>query len=1082
MASARAPKSPGGLGRLLDTFGPRSWVRPETFAVGRLPMRATLYPFPDEDSAEAADRTASPWFHSLDGDWQFRLHDRPEDVGEDVVGDDPGDDWTTTTVPGCWTMDPAVDDGPHYTNVQMPFDLEPPEVPDDNPTGVYRRTFRLPRGWRTRRTVLHVGGAESCLYAFCNGRPVGMGKDSRLPQEFDLTPHLRSGDNVLVLVVVRWSDGSWLEDQDHWWMAGLHREVFLYSTASTHLADVQVRAELDEDLVTGRLIADVLVGFGSVEPGWRVEATVLGPDGDDLLGQPLSGDVPVHDSSSAMARAISAYVHRGTSVRLRETLDEVVPWSAELPRLHTLVVSLIDPAGQVVEVTATRIGFRRVEIVDRELLLNGYPVFIRGVNRHDHDPVTGKTVSAESMWGDIVLMKQHNVNALRSAHYPNDPRLLDACDELGLWVIDEANVETHARLASLAHDPRFGPAILERVTRMVQRDRNHPSVFSFSLGNEAGYGAIHDAAAAWVRRTDPTRVVHYEGAVHAAFAGTDEPGDAGPATDLVCPMYASIDAITDWAERTADTDEQRPLILCEYSHAMGNSNGSLADYWGVIETTPGLQGGFIWDWTDQGLRTTDDTGTEFFGYGGHFGDEPNDASFCCNGVTWPDRTPKPALYEHAYLGAPVRFRAGDLKRGRVVVVNHQDWRDVAWLSGEWQVRVDGSVVEAGTFELPELPGGFEATVEIPLPAVDVPVGAEAHLDLRCVVADDQPWAPSGHRVAWQQFGLPETKQRHPVSRAAAASEAEPVEVSDTTAHAGATTIRWDPDSAALVALDHGDRSLLAAPLTASLWRAPTENDGRRVDRAAGTGALGHWLALGLDRIESEGVRATRRVDADGSLRLTLRRRLVLPGDGSTVDHRQRIRLSSDGTVVVDEELSLPRTLDDLPRIGSRFEVPRDLDQLEWYGRGPLETYVDRESSEHLGRWRSDVADQYVPYIVPQEHGNHTDTRWFTLTDDSGNGLLVSTTNRLDPFGFTARFHHDADLFAATTTAELRASDTVEVHVDVLQRGVGTGACGPDTLPPYQVTGGPARWSWAMRPIAAGDDIAAVARRLRNRSD
>ena len=1077
MASPPSHDPDGRPARPLEAFGPRSWCRPEQFAVGRLPMRATLYPFPDDTAAAGLDRTASPWFRSFDGAWDFRLFDRPEAVPADAVGDEPEGEWKPAIVPGCWTMDPAVDDHPHYTNVRMPFDAEPPEVPDENPTGVYRTGFRLPRGWKSRRTVLHVGGAESCLYVFCNGVAVGMGKDSRLPQEFDLTPHLRSGDNTLALVVVRWSDGSWLEDQDHWWMAGLHREVFLYSTAATHIADVGVRADLDEDLATGVLTADVEVGLERQEAGWRVEVMVLDPDGRPMLAQPLSADVPVFDRSSPVSETISAYIHRGATARVRQVFDDVTPWSSERPVLHTLVVSLVDPDGEVVEATATRIGFRRVEIADRELLLNGYPVFIRGVNRHDHDPDTGKSVSAESMWQDAVLMKRHNITAVRTAHYPNDPRFLDACDELGLWVVDEANVESHARLASLTRDPRFEAAIAERIRRMVIRDRNHPSIFSFSLGNEAGYGAVHDAMAAWIRRADPTRVVHYEGAVMEAFQGTDDPGDAGPATDLICPMYPSIDALTNWAARTADTDEHRPLIMCEYSHAMGNSNGSLGDYWAVIETTPGLQGGFIWDWADQGIRATDEDGTEFWAYGGHFGDHPNDGTFCCNGLTWPDRTPKPALFEYADLGSPIRFRPSDLKRGRVVAINLHDWRDVSWLTGEFDIRVDGEVVESGTFDLPDLPGGFESTFEIDLPVVEVPAGAEAQLDLRCVVAETQPWAPVGHRVAWQQFDLPEAKRAHPAGARPVAGETE-VEVDEPALRVGELELTWRDDTAAVVGLSHGGRQLLAWPLEASLWRAPTENDGRRVDDAGQGGALASWLAIGLDRIEIEPVSVRRRRQADGSVQLTLRRRLHLPGSGDRVDHRQQVVVRPDGAVVVDEELSLPRQLDDLPRIGSRFEVIGELDQLEWYGRGPRETYVDRETAEQLGRWSSSVAEQYVPYVLPQEHGNHTDTRWFSLTDATGDGLLVSATNRLDPFGFTARFHHDADLYAATTTAELRASDTVEVHVDVLQRGVGTGACGPDTLPPYQVTGGPARWSWAMRAVSAGDDVAAIARRLR----
>lgn len=1062
----------------LDVFGPRSWCRPEQFAVGREPMRATLYPFPDAATAATLDRTASPWFRSLDGTWDFHLFARPEAVLAAAVSDDravaAAVGWQPIAVPGCWTMDPTVADDPQYTNVRMPFVAEPPAVPDDNPTGVYRTSFRLPRGWKPRRTILHVGGADSCLYVFCNGVAVGMGKDSRLPQEFDVSPHLRAGENTLALVVVRWSDASWLEDQDHWWNAGLHREVFLYSTAPTRIADVAVTAGLGDDLATGLLAAEVTVGFAAPEPGWTVDV--------ELAGRSWSAPVPTFDRGSPMRETISGYLFPGHVVHINDTIADVVPWSSERPVLHTVVVVLRDPSGTVVEATATRTGFRRVEVVDRELLLNGYPVFIRGVNRHDHDPDTGKTVSAASMRADVVLMKQANINSLRTAHYPNDPRLLDACDEFGLWVIDEANVETHARLASLTLDDRFAAAITDRIKRMVIRDRNHPSIFAFSLGNESGYGAVHDGAAAWIRRTDPSRLVHYEGACHPVFFGTDDPGDAGAATDLICPMYPTIEALRNWSARTATTAEHRPLIMCEYSHAMGNSNGSLADYWGVIETTDGLQGGFIWDWTDQAVRAEDASGAPYWAYGGHYGEDTHDATFCCNGLTWADRTPKPALFEHAALGAPVRFRPSDLKRGRVIVVNTQDWRDVSWLRGEYDVLVDGEIEHAGTFEFPDLPGGFEATIELELPIAVVPAGAEAHLDLRAVVAEEQPWAPVGHQVGWQQFALPETKQAHPPRRPVI--EERPAVVVDAAAgvaHAGDTVVRWDPVDAVVVSVRHGDVDLLAEPITVSLWRAPTENDGRRLDADLvdrGTGALRNWLALGLERIERRGVRTTVRRRNDGAAVITLRRQLLIDGVVSPIDHRQVMTLHPDGVIRFDEALALPTALDDLPRIGVRFEVPGQFDQLEWYGRGPRETYVDRETSEQMGRWTSTVVDQYVPYALPQEHGNHTDTRWCALTDAAGRGVVISATNPLDPFGFTARFHHDDDLYLATNVADLRASDTVEVHVDLLQRGVGTGACGPDTLPPYQVTGGRARWSWAMRALTAEDDVAAVARRIR----
>ncbi len=534
-----APPSPGRRergsdDRLLDVFGPQSWCRPEQVAVDRLPMRTTCYPFPDDAVAATVDRSASPWFHLLDGDdWDFRLLARPEAVTAEIF-DDGDDGWQPIAVPGCWTMDPDVDDSPQYTNLRMPFPQDPPHVPDHNPTGVYRRRFSLQRGWKSRRTVLHVGGAESCLYVFCNGEAVGMGKDSRLPQEFDLTPHLRTGANTLVLVVVRWSDGSWLEDQDHWWNAGLHREVFLYSTGRTHIADLRV----DGRARRGPRHRPVQRrGGGRRRPGRCAHRCGVAGGGHADRSRrrrrehpaPRAPKSPGSTGRRRWPRRSAPTCTTAPSPRVAETIDAVTPWSSERPVRYTVVVSLIDPGGDVVEATATRIGFRRVEIVDRELLLNGYPVFIRGVNRHDHDPDTGKTVSVESMRHDVVAHEapQHQRGAnLALPERPPVPRPVRRATGCGSSTRRTSRPTPAWR--SLSDDPRFGaghprpdPADGGAATGTTRRCSRSRSATSRATA------PVHDAAAAWIRRTDPSRVVHYEGACMAAFFGTEEPGDPG---------------------------------------------------------------------------------------------------------------------------------------------------------------------------------------------------------------------------------------------------------------------------------------------------------------------------------------------------------------------------------------------------------------------------------------------------------------------------------------------------------------------------------------------------------------------------
>jgi beta-galactosidase len=1012
----------------------RLWCQPEVTALGRLPMRSPLVPYPDLDLARSHDPERSPWWRSLDGDWKFQLVNRPEsapDGWHQVRFDDRS--WRTVAVPGCWTRQ-DVGDPPQYTNVQMPFEGEVPDVPIDNPTGLHRLQFAVPSNWQGRRIVVHVGGAESCLLLWCNGTFVGMSKDSRLEAEFDLTPHLRERTNTLAAMVVRWSDATWIEDQDHWFHAGLHRSVTLYSTEATHLADVAVTTGLEADRTTGTLAVDIRLGGPPVPEGWAVEAIVESAT-DQPEGEPRKAELHAFRSETFAERVIGAYAWPGPVAHLEAELPDIRAWSTEDPHRYRLLVTLRDADGEVREATTQWIGFRSVAIVDRDLLLNGERVLLRGVNRHDHHPDTGKTLSPHDMEKDVALMKRFGFNAVRCAHYPNDPTFLDLCDEYGLWVIDEANVESHARQVALCHDPRYHHAIVERVVRMVQRDRGHPSVIAWSLGNESGHGAGHDAAAAWVRANDPSRFVHYEGAIMHGWQ--TEPGVGSTATDVVCPMYPAIDDIVAWAERGED---RRPMILCEYQHAMGNSNGSLADYWAAFESTPGLQGGFIWDWIDQGLTWLDEDGQPYFAYGGAFGDEPNDADFCANGMLGSDRVPHPACHEHARLSQPVEVEALDLHEGRFRLRNRRAFTGLNDLDGAWTLTVDGEPVAEGRILVPAIPPLGTGELELPIerPAT-LGQGQRCHLLLSFVLGEGRAWAPRGFEVAWAQFEIPWV-----AARPAIVPKPRPVRIA------------VDVDKGTVSAGD-----LLVQHPVASLWRAATQNDGVRLGPMAelSTGVRRRWVRWGLHRLSTELVSAVPR-DEGSHPSLAVHRRLSGQGPDLRIDHRQVVMLV-DGRLVFDEELRIPEALDDLPRVGITFTLAAGLEQLTWVGLGPHETYPDRRTGARFGRWTSTVADQYVPYIVPQEHGAHLDTRRVTLTDEDGRGVMISAE---EPFSFSASHFSADDLYGADTTADLTPRDEVVVHLDVAMRGVGTGACGPDTLPPYLVRGGTFRWRWTLTPI------------------
>lgn len=1056
----------------IGAVGERTWATPEITGIGRLPMRTPLIPHPDAAGARTDDDAASPWYRSLDGTWRFRLVGRPEDVTDELLAPDADldDGWHDVAVPSSWTLDPEVDDGPIYTNIRMPIRGVPPEVPEANPTGVYRRSVTIPREWRGRRVVLRVGSAESVLYVHVDGVAVAMGKDSRLPTEVDLTAHVRPGRRAhLALTVVRWSDASWIEDQDHWWMAGLHRSVELYATGRTHLADVRTDAGLADDLTTGTLTVAATVGFDRPEPGWRVEAHL-----ERLDGRLLTLLEPARPGAEVVPTDRSPYLFAGHEVTLSARVPRVDRWSAEQPHRYRCVVSLVDPDGEVREVVAQRVGFRRVEVGGNELRVNGRPVRIHGVNRHDHHPDRGKAVTIDDVRDDLVAMKRHNLNAVRTAHYPNDHRLYDLCDELGLYVIDEANVESHAVNTSLCHDPRYRDAIVDRVARMVARDRNHACIIAWSLGNESGYGAAHDAAAALVRRLDPTRPLHYEGALMFDLSAE------APCTDVVCPMYASIDDIVAWARTGADT--RRPLILCEYSHAMGNSNGSLADYHAAFDTVPGLQGGFIWEWKDHGLRQRLDDGTERFAYGGQLGDTPHDANFVADGLVAPDLVPHPAMAEVAWLGRPVRVRttAAGLRRGEVRLWNAQWFRDLSWLRATVEVTVDGRPHQRVALALPDLAPQAEAAVAL---GVDVPEstpGQELRATVRFVTAEASEWAPAGHLVGWDQVELPSA--RRAPARGRPPARPAPPEVIDErdggrrVLRAASVRVDVDVEQASVVGLAHHGQPLLAGPVLTSLWRAPIDNDGIKAFVGSqdpwwtltGSTTLGRWLDQGLDALVRRplGVRARR--GQDGSRTLVLRSELHGHDPDVVVVHRQAVTLHADGRVDVDDDVVVPPALDDLPRVGVAFALRPGLDHVETLCLGPHENHTDRRAAAVLGRWSWRVGDEPCPYLVPQHHAGRTGVRWTALVDEAGDaGLLLAGRPGHDglapPLQVAVRHTTADDLWRAADRTELVPRAETIVELDVAHRGVGTGSCGPDTAPPYQVRSGRYRWRWSMVP-------------------
>jgi beta-galactosidase len=810
-----------------------------------------------------------------------------------------------------------------------------------------------------------------------------MGKDSRLPHEFDLTDLVTPGRPFdLALTVVQWSDATYLEDQDHWYHAGLHRSVFLRARPAVHIADVDAVADFDPVTGAGHLEARILVDTEGHGPSaWTTTVA--------LADQSVTSEVRFGHASNW---AVNSMLFEGRRVRASLTLPDVRPWTAETPVLHDLTVTLHDQSGSTVDRVSVAVGFRRVEVRGHELLVNGRPVLFKGVNRHDHDPVRGKAVTRESIEHDIVLMKRHGLNAVRTSHYPSDEHLYEVCDRLGMYVIDEANIESHAYLRSLSKDPIWAGAILERIMRMAIRDVNHPCVVIWSLGNESGGSPAHQAAAAWLRAWDPSRPVQYEGALGEELISTLLAHPAATMavptaeSDIVAPMYTAVDELVAWATRSTPT---QPLILCEYIHAMGNSCGSLDEYWAAIRTHPGLQGGFAWDWVDQALEQELPDGRRRLAYGGDFGDEPHDGPFCMNGLVSADRTPHPSLVEMAKVVQPVHVHAVDAARGVLEVTNENGFVDLSWLRPTWVVEVDGKEVAAGALEPLAIDAGASALVRVPLPERPrLAPGERAHFTLRFETAADRPWAPAGHVVAWDQFEL---------------------------ASAPGPTCAPGPIRA---------RSLDALDPTLALWRAPIDNETFGARHAA------RWDQLGLRDPSALGIVMTTDV------------------------------VAADGALGVSHAVEVPATLDDIPRVGVRLDIGAGVDAVEWLGGGPHECYSDRRASACFGRWTTAVDDWPVPYVHPQASGNRVGVRWLRLLGADGTPLL--TIDHLDDLQVTVSRWTDAELADAAHLEDLPRRDSCWVWIDAAHRGVGSGACGPDTASAHRVGPGHYRWSYRLR--------------------
>ncbi|MCX6345988.1 MAG: DUF4981 domain-containing protein [Armatimonadetes bacterium] len=1039
------------------------WENPGVVHKNRLPSRAYAFPYPDEASARVGEREASPWllrypdaeawFCLLNGRWKFYYAETPAHAPADFA-DDAYDvsGWDDIAVPCSWQM--AGYGRPHYTNVQYPFPVDPPRVPTENPTGSYRRDFHMPESWDGRRILLRFEGVDSAFYVWVNGEQVGFSKGSRIPAEFDVTNYVRPGANSVSVRVYQWSDGSYLEDQDMWWLSGIFRDVYLIAAPSAHVWDTQIKTTFDESYKNAMLSIRANIqntGKSALQRG-LIEALFL--DGDDKIGS---------------AQRVNIEAAGEVSVKIEIPVEAPHKWSAESPYLYTLLLTLKDSGGEVIEVTPIKVGFRQVEMKGGNLLVNGAPIIFKGVNRHEHHPELGRAVPLETMVQDILLMKTHNINAVRTSHYCDDPRWYDLCDYYGIYLIDECDLETHGFERSSdnwgknpTNDPAWELACVDRMERMVQRDKNHASVIMWSLGNESYFGCNHFAMSKRCREIDPERPIHYEGDRQMQTA------------DVFSEMYTHLDKLIKIGEGEKDAGPEGyldvPYIMCEYAHAMGNGPGGLQEYWDAIYKYPRLQGGFIWEWIDHGIPMRCADGSECYGYGGDFGDEPNDGNFICDGLVFPNRKPSPGLIEYKKVIEPVKVEAIDLEKGKFKVTNRYDFSSLDGLSLSWSISADGKALDSGTAMLPKVEAGKSADLEIDYALPAASPGVEYFLTISFALAGDESWAARGHEVAWAQFLLPvsapamvlATKDMLPVYFEDWGAEGmKPVAFEDLgnkiKVYGSGFELRFDKIHAVISSWKSNGQALIKRGPQLNFWRATTDND-RAWDNAKS------WRDARLDMLKHR----TDGVEVDqicpGVVQIKANVRIAPPAHawGFVCDYTYTIYGNGD---LLIEAHGAPEGnwCETLPRIGLTMALPLELDNISWFGRGPGESYSDSKQAGRFGVYKMGIDDLYTPYVFPQENGNRSDVRWVTLTNKRGAGILAAGQPTIN---FSAHRFSASDFEKARHTCELVPRDEIILNLDYAQHGLGSNACGPKPWDQYLFKTEEFRFSVRLRAYLA----------------
>lgn len=1043
------------------------WENVSVNEINREPARAAFMPLPGYSSMNPSENQLS-----LNGPWHFHWVPEPSLRPLDFYKTDFDDaGWVNLQVPS--TLEMKGFGTPIYVSAGYPFRIDPPRVtstPDSsyttfkerNPVGSYRKWVDLPVGWSNRQVYIRFEGVSAAFYLWVNGERVGYSEGSMEPAEFNLTTYLKTGKNLIAVEQYKYCDGSYLEDQDMWRLSGIYRDVRLYSTAAARIRDLGIRTVPDAcyEQFTLEINPELAVSDNRDLAGWTLEAALYDAQGLNVLPKPLLQDAePVLNKAFKSAVLNQRTPQRGApAFAWMSALLKPIRWTAETPYLYQLVLQLKDPSGTVVETVRNAVGFRSVEVSNGKVLVNGKPIRLRGVNRHEFDPDFGHTLSVERMIQDIKLMKQANINAVRCSHYPNDSRWYDLCDQYGLYLIDEANIEEHGLRGQLASNPEWAGAFMDRAVRMAVRDRNHPSILFWSLGNEAGYGPNFAAIATWLKTYDPTRLIHYEGAQGKGKEfrmGTSGPVDNDPATvDVISRFYPKTmddylnppkagDAGSERAENARwerllelarDSNDFRPVMTSEYAHCMGNALGNLKEYWDEMYSNPRMLGGFIWDWVDQGIRRKAANGKLYFAYGGDFGDKPNSGAFCLNGVVFPDRSFSAKYWQVKKIYQPFLLEAVSLKPESTIVrfTNRNHFVDLSDYECRWAVESNGKQLQAGLLTLSSIPAETSAMVEIPVK----PVTASASLRVSLHLKQAENWAEKGFEVGFETFKL-EVPAKNAVTVNHEKDPALQVQDMDSILRVSGRnfSMTFVKNASVWTGWKVNGRELLIQGAVLQAYRAYTDND-----KGFGNWLAKDWKAAGLDQLTAKFVSFKLLSKTQNSLVLE-----------ATVDysgkflHQAVYTIYGDGSMQLQNRFDLQGELPVLPRMGIALQLASTLENLQWYGCGPWENYADRKDCTPMGLWKSTVTEQYVPYPRPQECGNKEDVQWLSLTDSNGQGLKITAS---DEMSFSALHYTVHDLDNAKNTWELEPRQAVVLSLDAFQLGLGNSSCGPGVLKKY----------------------------------